>query len=715
MKRQMGRYLIPTCKPSKDELKLQKHQHLFLNQDVPHHHPNQHNSRRSSGNNTDHPQHTGGTEPHKRQLNTHPTALISSFSSSASSSTSLLSESSLENDWHFQLKKSQHSVSCSNLPEARIFLDDALRNSDFNLSDSTFSVQPYQQKQQYFGHSEKQQQVSELGLGKSPLYRSHSKNVEELLQGVSQECSPVAHGTPDPLEIGQLYKTISLGQNLGVNDKSAATVNMTRPKRAVSSIQIPSKGILKNKDGGPKHGNVRKAKSMEALSSKRQISGPYKQGSVEAFRYNFVKEKIEFSAFLDEITRQVIRPSRLNSFRLNPNPTPPSHKLSHEGQRQPGKASNQEPEHVQKSNKQHSIRTVKSDIKKGRTDLNNYGHKCITGSISGTLDQHQQQRSQAKQQSTPENYSATAHKEPHRKYSQLLNEGTSTSSESITQVKHSQAKSEWGNNGGGCREVNSENNASSLPAGLGIEFTKKSSMVNTPSMENINRHRYMGYRRHSKQSHRDSVSSMDKAQLLEQYNSDLHENLLQLVSCIENMEAELQFTKTELGSVKENCKRLQEDYQSCQQANNVLEQKLQSVMDSMNSQQKDHLHRISELNKQLETGKHLIISLEDINIPSLIKELLDNHFDSKDALKNFLLSSSARSQPDTDNSNKTLGVRDNQSSPKEKDDRVSVGLVSKQGDSTDRQEHVAAFWPWVEGQDPGVTLKKDRCKCPPTY
>ncbi|XP_026773866.3 uncharacterized protein si:ch211-276i12.4 [Pangasianodon hypophthalmus] len=718
MKRQMGKYFIPMHKSSKDELKLQKHQHLFPHQDVPHHHPNQHNSRRSSRNindfhqydsqnHPDHHQNFGGTEPHKEQLNTVSRALISSLSSSSSSSSaSLLSESSLDSEWHFLLNRPQHSVSCSNLLEARTFQDEASGNVDFDLSVSALSVQHHQQKQQHFGHSGQQQQVSELGLRKSPLYRCQSKSVEGLMQSVSQECSPREHKRPHPLELSQLYKTTSLGQNFAVKDKAAATVNMARPKRAVSSIQLPSKGILKNKDEGQKHGNFRKAKSMEALSTKGQGTSPRKQSSVEVLRDNFVKEKLEFSAFLDEITRQVISPSRLSSFRINPSTTPASHKLPHEDRRKPAKASNQERVHVQKSSKQHIVQPVKSDSEKGRTDSNKHGHKCQTGSSLGAPHQHQHQRSQEKQHSTPESYRATSHKQHHGKYSQLLSEGTSTSSESILQEKHYQAKSKWGyNDGYGIhRKVNTEHKVSSLPAGLGMEFAKKSSTVTAPNLENINKHKYMGYRRHSKQSHRDSVSSMDRAELLEHYNKDLHENLLQMVSCIEHMEAELQCTKTELSSVKEKCKRLQESYTSCQQANSVLEQKLQSVVDSMNSEQKDH--RISELTKQLDTEKNTVISQENINIPSLIRELLDKYFDSEDTVKNFLFSSSSRGQLDTDKSDRTLGPRDNQSSVRKRGDRVSDWLLPGQRDSADRQEHMAAFLPWTESQDRWVGLEK---------
>lgn len=93
-------------------------------------------------------------------------------------------------------------------------------------------------------------------------------------------------------------------------------------------------------------------------------------------------------------------------------------------------------------------------------------------------------------------------------------------------------------------------------------------------------------------------------------------------------------------------------------------------------------------------------------IPFLIKELLDKHFDSEDAVKNILFSSSSRGQLDTDKSDRTLGLRDNQSSVRKREDGVSDWLFPGQGDSADRQEHVAAFLPWTESQDPWVGLEK---------
>lgn len=394
-------------------------------------------------------------------------------------------------------------MSCSDLPKARIFQDEALEDIDIDLNDSALSVHHHQQKQ-HLSHSGQQQKVPELGLRKSPIYRCQSKSVEGLLQSISQEYSPRADRGPYSKELSQLYKTTSLGQSFAVNDKAAASINMARPKRAVSSIQLPSKGILKNKDEEQKHRKFRKAKSMEALSTKGQSTCPQKQSSVGVLRENFVKKKLEFSAFLDEITRQVISPSRLSSFRINPSTTPTSYKFGQEDRRQSAKASTQEAVHVQKAFRQHSVQPVKSTNEKEKTDSNKHGYKGQIWSFSDVPHQHQHQPGHKNQHSMPQSCRATSHKQYHEKYRQFSNESSSTCSKYMFQEKPYEAKDKLCNSSGHgiCREPNTEHKVPSLSE-------KKSPTVTAPNLENINNHKYMGNRRHSKQSHRVSLKNVN--------------------------------------------------------------------------------------------------------------------------------------------------------------------------------------------------------------
>uniref|UniRef100_A0A3B1JAQ8 Si:ch211-276i12.4 n=1 Tax=Astyanax mexicanus TaxID=7994 RepID=A0A3B1JAQ8_ASTMX len=590
----MEKYFTPVCGSSEDELKLQKHQRHGLHHHVQHRHPNQNQYRgphRLSDTHGlhqhDYPSHTLYHRNHASSVgqnsrqNTLSRASTSSLSSSSSSSSSpWTSEPSLDNERYLLQNKPQHSLSCSNIPEARHkFQDEESEDLDFDQTDSAvFSHHRHQQEHpQKIGKSEKQRQGLTQRQKPSQLRRGQSRSEERLEQ------SPRAVRKAHPIEPGPLYKTTSLGQNLAFNESTtgAAARGMAGPKRAVSSIQLPSKGILKNKDEGQLQGNFRKSKSMEVLSTRVQVTGQRKQSTVETVKADVLKGKLDFSAFLDEITMQVISPSRLSSFGITRSPTQTSPKMSHEEHRQPTKAATAGQERTQSITKQHSSKPTRSDeIRKGM-DSNSPSHS-------------------------------------HRK---------------------------------------------------------------------------------------DSASIEDRA-LLEQYNKELHENLLQAVACIENMEGELQCSKAELNSFKEKYKRLQENYSSCQQANIVIEQKLQSVVDSMNSERKYHMHRIMELTKQLDAAKNTIISLENINVPCLIKELLDKHFDSQEAVRSFLLSPSSPAQSDTDQSNRALGLRDNKSPAGREEEQESDWFFSAQRGLSDRQQHVTAFLPWTESQDPWTVSEK---------
>ncbi|TSK28112.1 Peripherin-2 [Bagarius yarrelli] len=559
MKKHLENNFIPIQKTSKDECKLQKND-ILSHQDVPDHHINQHNFRVSSGNNYDSEIRTDFHQNFKdTDHNTLSRASVYIHSStSSSSSASCFSESSLDSEWHLLLNKPQHSVSCSNLPEARIFQDEASMNADFKLSNSECYIHHHQQKQQHFGYFGSQQQVSELGLKKSPLYSCQSKSEEGLLQSITQGCSTRGHGRPHSFERNQLYKTTSLIQTDTVRDKAAATINMAKPQRAVSSIQLPSKGILKNKDKRQKHRIFQKVKSMEALSTREQTTSPHKQSSKEALRKNFVKEKIEFSAFLDEITRQVISPSKLSSFRINPSIAMTSHKLANENRKQSAKAFNQRPVDFQKLPKQQNVQPVKSKNVKERTDSSK--QKCKSASSSGVPHQHQHRCRQEKQHFTSQNSKTTLHKNHQEKYMQFPNKCNSTSPESILQEKHfhTKGKQDYKDGYDISRGLKTKHKVASLPAGLdmGMEFPKKTFRVTDPNLENINKDGDPSYRRQSKQSHRDSVSSLDRAEYLEQDNKDLHQNLLQIMLCIANVKAELQCIRTELSSITEKCKNM---------------------------------------------------------------------------------------------------------------------------------------------------------------
>lgn len=261
-------------------------------------------------------------------LYNHPTSVMISTASSSSLSSSSSSFSS--SSWYpeasandpFSVRhaeRPQHSLSCSNIPDVRRgFRED--ENSEPIVYDT-------------IKHGKKDSVCSETHVhihqkGKrvfSSLDRDHSRSEEGLLQANESDLGEERSRAPH-MNCGTLYKTTSLNRGLSFSNEDILLGVCRGPKRAVSSSQLPSKGILKNKK--PQN-DIRKAKSMEVLSprvSKGQDMSEQKgrgitQAEIERAREKVVEGKLQFSAFLDEITKQVISPSDLTSLGIKKNKT----------------------------------------------------------------------------------------------------------------------------------------------------------------------------------------------------------------------------------------------------------------------------------------------------------------------------------------------------------------------------------------------------------
>lgn len=262
-------------------------------------------------------------------LYSHPTpvTLSAASSSSLSSSSSSFSSSS----WYteasandpFSLRhaeRPQHSLSCSNIPDGRRGC-----REDENSEPIVFASNTRGKK----GSVCSETRATLHPKGKhvlSSLDRGHSRSEEALLQGNVSDVGGEQSRAPH-LTYGPLYKTASLNQGLEFSEENIMLGVSRGPKRAVSSSQLPSKGILKNK---LPQNDIRKTKSMEVLSPrvpKGQAPSAEKgkevsQAKVEQARAKFVQGKLQFSAFLDEITKQVISPSDLTILGLRKNESP---------------------------------------------------------------------------------------------------------------------------------------------------------------------------------------------------------------------------------------------------------------------------------------------------------------------------------------------------------------------------------------------------------
>lgn len=290
------------------------HQHSHYVRDSPHHNaPHRHQTRHFHHSEEDeilYDQETPVT------LSRASSSSLSSSSSSPSSFSSWYTEATANNTFSLcHTEQPQHSLSCSNIADVR---------RGFREDDSSEPIVFATVKQgktgsvfnELHGSSQKRGQHS-----LSSLDRGHSRSHEGPLQGNESDLggsqSRIAH-----MNCGSLYKTTSLNRSLAFSDEDILLGVSRGPKRAVSSSQLPSKGILKNKEP---HTDIRKAKSMEVLSprvSKGQDPSGQKgkgntQAEMERARANFVEGKLQFSAFLDEITKQVISPSDLTILGVN--------------------------------------------------------------------------------------------------------------------------------------------------------------------------------------------------------------------------------------------------------------------------------------------------------------------------------------------------------------------------------------------------------------
>lgn len=230
-----------------------------------------------------------------------------SSSSSNSSSSSWCTEASANGPFLLRhAERPQHSLSCSNIPDER-----RCRQDD-NISDPiVLATIKHDKKGSICSETQESTQQRRRRVFSS-LDRSQSRSEEGLPhgnEGVGQSQIPQMNGP--------LYKTASLNRGLANRNEDTLLGVSQGPKRAVSSSQLPSKGILKNKNP---QDDIRKAKSMEVLSprvAKGQDSREQRGiTEIEQARTKFVQGKVQFSAFLDEITKQVISPSHLNSLGL---------------------------------------------------------------------------------------------------------------------------------------------------------------------------------------------------------------------------------------------------------------------------------------------------------------------------------------------------------------------------------------------------------------
>ncbi|XP_061899918.1 uncharacterized protein si:ch211-276i12.4 [Entelurus aequoreus] len=629
----MEKYFRPVHSPSgQGEMKLQKHHHpedqeshrftLFEDSDVSqeenHHlHGNDHylynNPHR-------HPMHQTPHNEEDEILYNHgtPVTLSRASSSSLSSSSSNFSSSS----WYtepsannaFSLRhaeRPQHSLSCSNIADVR-----RVFREDDSSKPVVFATVNHGSRSSVACHTHGSSQQKTKAVY-SALDRGHSRSEEGLLEGFEGRDGRKPSQAPSS---GQLYKTSSLTRSLAFTDKDLLLGDSRGPKRAVSSSQLPSKGILKNKEP---RADIRKAKSMEVISprvpTRQAPSGQKGTGidpsEIERVKENVLQGKLQFSAFLDEITKQVISPSYLTMMGANNNktsnkpcaPAPtldpvkpqlppkknrkslvekreeyPKHNKRQEkgasgGSGKHSDCSNPDklisyaacshqgsppPHHYrfspsQNTNQGKSRKDKRMSPLVGFVSENRLGRLGVPHLTDGTSsspepNQPKQRHHHSKQQTAAFHSPHTQHfPQPHQGYLSASQTGHSTSPPSSAQ----RARPGLGSESSSCKSDSSRTRDTA-------------SSATSPSSEHSGRH-HLESSVTSKQC-RDRLCDSEQLQVLREENSDLHQNLLQTVVCIESLESELQRTRDELSNVKEKYKSLLESHSGSRTANNLL-------------------------------------------------------------------------------------------------------------------------------------------------
>ncbi|KAI3351679.1 hypothetical protein L3Q82_020510 [Scortum barcoo] len=609
-----------------------------------------------------------------------------SSSSSSSSFSSWYTEASATDPFSLRLaEQPQHSLSCSNIADVHR----AFREND-SSEPIVFATIKHGKKGSICSEIHESSQKREK-RGFSSLDRGQSRSDEGLLQGNGSDLGAAQSRVPH-MNYGPLYKTASLNRSLAFSEEDIVLGVSRGPKRAVSSSQLPGKGILKNKET---HIDIRKAKSMEVLSPRvsqgKDPSGQKGKGitqvETEQARRNFVQGKLQFSAFLDEITKQVISPSALTILGVNnnkatgktpvPAQTPGPVKPQLPPKKHKGGLGGERDQDLRQDSRQE--KTARGSSQK-QSDCSNpdklisYAAKNHHGSPLHHHYPHSHHGSSRKDR-RPSPTGSSLSGVRYAKCGPHLTDGTSTSPEPSQPKQHHHRKQQptashsqqtqhfpqyqpqQVHPGPGYRGLAGSPPSSAQGVGPGLGSESSSTKSDSPrardtastatshSSEQSGRHhsQHLGQ---SKQR-RDTLYDADHLQALQEENADLHQNLLQTVVCIESLEAELQRTRDELSHVKEKYKSLLETHTGTKQANNLLGEHLHIASESLSSERKYLLNRVSQLSSELEDAHRTMAALENINVPCLIKELLEKHFSSAEAIQKFLTTSAPISQSAT--------------------------------------------------------------------
>ncbi|XP_039337880.1 uncharacterized protein LOC120369056 [Mauremys reevesii] len=425
------------------------------------------------------------------------------------------------------------------------------------------------------------------------LKKGHSQSVDRL----SRQQGPQEAQSPPRAQAGgesRLYKASSLERSLVFNEQTEILAPGLH-KRA--GALAPGKGILKN-GAVAKGDGLRKAKSIETFpvrAGEREPQGPPTPRAEEELellpelgvtkkhhstdQIKLVEEKLRFSEFLNEITRQVMSPSNLSSLGWKPPETASASKGS-------GTDSSESKSSGSKASSQGSLaesRECQRQQEKGphgrrrgpRGDHTNPAPSRHMDNVSSLeLGVAPQTRPGGEEQRRPgegrpgHGEETEGHEQPPapRKVEKERASPHKEQPEGTTQQ-----------DGAHCKELQpqaADMEPAKLPRDRGVEPAEGAGA---------------------------GVKSGPAGQ------------------------QDLQQTWEELELLKEKFSRLQEDYSNTQRTNQLLEEKLHLIAQSMATEKQTLNQRITELLERLISAQNTICTLERLNISTLLSESAGKH------------------------------------------------------------------------------------------
>ncbi|MBN3289359.1 TJAP1 protein, partial [Polypterus senegalus] len=489
------------------------------------------------------------------------------------------------------------------------------------------------------------------------------------------------------------------------NGKGCGTTKAETLFRKAKSMEVISDRAATGKTcssvGSGSCGQACRTKDITGMGEKDR------SGSVTSMKESFVEEKRKFSEFLNEITRQIFSPSSLTSLGLPLNPQKPavSSKTIDEQQqsltqldppRRPGgnkgcpspDRSSVASSHYSGTNNEVSTplhpgssRITRHQTKPGASrhtdastspenspsparlphhshhDASSKKHKfcrltnaSTSPELSPLLPRHHHYHLQQLAVSPERIQSSPNHQSRSHSHAMQTKVECDMDHQETIEIHHNPQHSSQGSQG----SHSGKSDSSKL-----VDTTPSTTSTTSPSPDHLDKQEQIG---DGQGLHyylfKDMQTDTDRVQFLQQQNKKLQKYLAKTASKMEKMgsefknshhqlETELQQAKEELDIFRDNFQRLQENYSSTQQANHILEEKLQTIACSIEAERETLNQRITDLSKQLLSTQNILNNLETINIPALLQKALGKNLleENEEQADQSLLSFSVLSPP----------------------------------------------------------------------